>query len=242
MKVGIIGNGELAQALSKLFLRNGLNNFNISDIDKRKSQNISNSENIEDSDILFLCVKPNDIKNVLPLFTNFENKTIVSMAAGIPISQFEKYSSSPIRMMPNLPIQYKKGVITYFTKTEIPSFIKNICQGPKLIKCREEKLLDVSTISNGSMPAFISYFAKEYIQFAISRGFSPSEAQQAYISTLEGTIEMMKHIPLDKIISQVASPKGITECNLKFLDNSEIRDIIRESLEISMQHMVKLKQ
>jgi len=242
MRIGIIGNGKLTFALSKLFLRNGLNNFNISDIDKTRSQNISNSENIEDSDILFLCVKPKDVENVLPLFTNFDNKIIVSMAAGISIADLEKYSNSCVRMMTNLPIQYGKGVITYYSKCEIHPYIKTICKGPKLLKCKDEKLLDVSTIYNGSMPAFISYFAQEYIQFAISRGFTPYEAKQSYISTLEGTVEMMKHYPLDEIISRVSSPKGVTQKGLDFLDNSEIRDILRESMEVSYNHLAKLKQ
>ena len=224
-----------------MFLRNGLNNFNISDIDKTRSQDITNSENIEDSDILFLCVKPKDMKDVLPLFTNFENKTIVSCASGIKLSELEKYSDSCVRIMPNLPIQYGKGAISYFTKTVLPEQIRVLCRGPKLLRCGEEKMLDISTITNGSAPAFISYFAKEYVQFATSRGLTMSEAMTAYISTLEGTAELLKHFSPDDIISKVSSPNGVTSKAITHLNNSDVRENIRESLEVSLNHLTKLK-
>lgn len=240
-RVGIIGNGNLSYALSSLFLRNGLTNFNISDVDKTRSQDITNSENIEDSDILFLCVKPKDMGDVLPLFTNFENKTIVSCAAGIKLAELEKYSDSCIRIMSNLSIQYGKGTISYFSKTSIPEQIKTLCRGPKLLKCEEERMLDIFTVTNGSTPAFISYFAKEYVHFAVSRGLTMSEAMSAYISTLEGTAELLKHFSPDDIISKVSSPNGVTAKAITHLNNSEVRENIRESLEVSLNHLTKLK-
>jgi pyrroline-5-carboxylate reductase len=242
MRVGIIGNGNLAGALSKLFLRNGFTNFNITDVDKSKSHDMTNSENIESSDILFLCVKPKDMSDVLPLFVNFENKTIVSMAAGVKLFELEKYSNTCIRMMPNLPIQFGKGIISYYSKNELPSLIKQLCQGPKLLKCREEILIDVSTICHGSMPAFISYFAKEYVEYGVSRGLSPYESYIGFTSTLEGTLEMIKYFPMDHIISQVSSPKGVTRLSLDYLDRSDIKEIIQKSLDISFEHIAKLKQ
>ena len=240
--IGILGNGQLGLALSKLFVRNGFVNTRISDkiLEKR---NCTNEENIANSDILFLCVKPNDINEILKY--DFTNKTIVSAMAGIPISMFKDTNSTQIiRIMPNLPIAHGKGVIMYYSEILANiniSFIRELCKGPLLLPCRDESLLDTSTICVGSLPAFSAYIAKQYIDFSISKGFSPSEAYRMYFATVEGTLEMMKTSSLEHIIQSVSSPKGTTQLAISYLERANIKEIIHESLEISYRHIKKLK-
>ena len=140
MRIGIIGHGNMGRALTKLFNRNGFVNFTISDVDTKKTH-FSNARNIAASDILFLCVKSEDIPNVLSDFSISQQKIVISMAS-TPISKFPSHLKV-IRMVPNLSIQYGVGIIPYYSQyVEVPSEIRKHCKGLELIKCAEEKLLD----------------------------------------------------------------------------------------------------
>lgn len=246
MKVGIIGNGNLGAALARLLNLNGFYNFNISDVDKHRA-NMGNKENIENSDVLFLCVKPSDMANVLPEFRNTRNKVVVSAAAGISIADIEKHTwkdNKVARIMPNLTIQYGKGTIPYYVKDgeELPIPVRQLCSGPKLLKCQSEELLNLSTICNGSMPAFLAYYAREYVKFATDKGFSNSEAVSMLVSAMDGTSSMLKEHSFDQIVFMVSSQKGVTQHGLKHLDGTFVPQRIRESLQISYDHLSVLKQ
>ena len=241
MKVGIIGNGNLGAALARLFNANGFYNFNISDVDKHRAH-MRNKENIQNSDVLFLCVKPSDMVNVLPDFRNTRNKVVVSSAAGISIADIEKYTwqdNKVVRIMPNLTIQYGKGTIPYYVKDgeELPTPVRQLCSGPKLLKCQSEELLNLSTICNGSMPAFLAYYAREYVKFATDKGFSNSEAVSMLVSAMDGTSSMLKEHSFDQITHMVSSKNGVTQKALRHLDHLQVPSHIRSSLQLSHQHL-----
>ena len=245
MRIGIIGNGNLGMAISSMLRRNGFYNFNISDVDKYKA-NMTNKENNENSDILFLCVKPIDVPSVLSTLHNSQNskKILISPAAGVNIADIERYTNTyTVRIMPNLTIQYGKGIIPYYLKNgeELPNSVKQLFSGMKLLKCRNEDLLNLSTICNGSMPAYLAYFSREYVKFAVENGFSNSEAIAMQISALEGTLQMMQEHTFDQIASMVSSQKGVTQKGLRHLDELQVPTSLQSSLRISHDHLCTLK-
>ena len=87
--IGIIGAGNLGSHLSSLLYRNQLHEFvTISDVNKIRSEEISRQygfnhastyENISVSDIIFLTVKPNNIKEVCYDFNSFDNQRLLSV-------------------------------------------------------------------------------------------------------------------------------------------------------------------
>src|SRR5665811_1860149 len=96
--IGVIGAGNLGSHLTGLFCRNKANNFiTISDQSDIKANHLAakyglnssdNKDNIHESDIIFLAVKPVDMKDVCESIKDVtENnicnkKLIVSTAAG----------------------------------------------------------------------------------------------------------------------------------------------------------------
>ena len=249
MKIGIIGLGNMGKSLFRLFSKNRFEmNIILSDKNREKTLDghfvTSIEENIQNSDILFICVKPNDIDEVLKLFENVKNKTIVSCVAGVKLKDIQKNNLKIVRIMPNLPIEFKKGSISYFPENLDKSTedkILKLCNGPKIIKLKEENLLDVTTLLSGSMPAFSAYLAQEYINFGIRNGLTEKQSKDLYISSIEGTLEMMKNDSTKEIIEKISSPKGITMRGIQYLEYSNVNKHIKDSLEFCLNNISKLK-
>jgi len=239
-KIGIIGaSGNLGNALKNLFLLNGYkNSLLLSDKISEDVIENSNEDVIENSNILFLCVKPKDMKEVLEQFKDKKDKLIISCVASVSTSNIKKNTQNLkiARIMPNLPIAYGKGAITYFSNDLDDKdllFLEKILKGPMLLKVNDENLIDVSTILTGSMPAFIAKIAENHLIFGEKFGFTKEESLKLYSSTVEGTLEMLKNNSSEKIISNVCSPGGVTEKGIKFLKNNKLDSIILDSLLIS---------
>ena len=119
MKVGIIGSGNMAVSLIKGFRTEKKNKIICSDIDIKKLNilkkipNIrTTSDNLEvvrNSEIIFLCVKPDKVKFVLKEIKQGlgSKKVLISIAAGVKTSFIQNelnLKSKIIRTMPNLPL------------------------------------------------------------------------------------------------------------------------------------------
>jgi pyrroline-5-carboxylate reductase len=255
MKIGIIGMGNMGKSLFRLLSKNRFEmNITLSDKNKENTLNghfvASVEKNIEISEILFICVKPNDIYEVLKLFENVKNKTIVSCVAGVKLKDIQKlHNNQTMRIMTNLPIEYRKGSISYFSENLSKSTeekILNLCKGPKIFKLETENLLDVTTLLGGSMPAFSAHLAQEYINFGIRNGLTEKQSKEMYISSIEGTLEMMKNdsneFVIKNIIDKVSSPKGITMKGIQYLEYSNVNKHIKDSLDFCLDNISKLSE
>ena len=124
-RIGFIGGGVMASAMVGGLLRSGLtipSKIFVSDPYPGSIQKLAalgvrttsdNNEVFLGSDVIILAVKPNVVSPVLKALTefhpakDFETKSFISIAAGIPLSTIESClpasTKSVIRAMPNTP-------------------------------------------------------------------------------------------------------------------------------------------
>src|SRR3989344_4178789 len=114
--ISFIGTGKMATALISSIYKNKLNyEITASDHDevnlrKLKSKfnvktTTDNKEAIKNADIVFICVKPQNINEVLDeIKDGIKNQLIVSIAAGIKLNHIESIlkNKRAIRIMPNI--------------------------------------------------------------------------------------------------------------------------------------------
>lgn len=259
MRISIIGAGNLGSSLAKLLKRN-LEFGNVLTLSDKRTNlkifeefpQIENTHAIENSDILFLCVKPNEIFDILKdiksskqhhLFKH-HSKMIVSCAAGVSISEIEKEIGTDytiVRCMTNIPISTGQGCITYCSNKKIIS--KNffpLIKGPLIQEVKNEKLIDLSTVLTGCMPAFTAFLAEEFINFGIINGLSYSESRNMYIATIQGTMELLKKETTGEIIKEVSSPNGVTAKGIEYLKQSDILSILSLTLNRSLDSISNL--
>jgi len=175
----------------------------------------NNKEVVEKSDIIFLCVKPNNIKEILEEIKNsIQDQIIISIAAGIRIKQIEKVIGDKkiVRVMPNLNCVVKEMAAAFCCNKQITSQdkekVKKILNFAGLAIEVQEDQMDVVTALSGSGPAFITYILNVISKSAEIQGLSKQVSYQLALQTFLGTAKLLKQTKEDpnNLIKRVASP------------------------------------
>ena len=204
-KIGFIGSGNMGEAIIAGLCKSiGPGNIFVFDIDekklidKKKKYAINISENnitlCKNSDIIFLCVKPDIIFKVLDDIKSSLNnkKIIVSIAAGINLDSIEKIVGSQnkiIRAMPNTPALINQGmtVISPNKKADDDSIkkIETIFSNIGKVLVLKEVLMDTVTGVSGSGPAYVFTFIQAMIDGGVKMGLPRDKARILTYKPLE---------------------------------------------------------
>ena len=214
---------------------NKINNLNYIDNLEKIPQNYV-------ADIVFICIKPQEAKEILEEFAQakiFHKDTIfISILAGKNLNFFSKIFGSKkqiVRSMPNLGIEVNQGIIPYIHKNltaENKKIILNIFANfGTAFEVVEEKLFHVLTALYGCGPAYIFLMQKIFYDIAISYKISEKTAYDLTKKLFLGSSLLSFESTLDfsKMIENVASKKGVTEASLESLlkDNKLHKSILK---------------
>ena len=256
-KYSFIGVGNIANAIiAAMSSLKGNINIASSDIylyDKSTSQmdkfngkyNILSSiaECILQTDFIFLCVKPQNYREVLEhirdMKTDLTKKTFVSVAAGISTAQICEclgFQASVIRTMPNTPMTIGLGVcaICHNEKVDAKKF-QNIC---RILSARSELLvLDESKMNKiigitSSSPAYVYKFIDALYDAAIKEGLDDPKILDCICKVFIGSAQMVlnSNVSTKDLIRAVKSPNGTTERALCVFDKNDFDNIITEAV------------
>lgn len=229
----------MGRAIFRLLKKRPHLSFNIYSLSVKKIYGATCAKNIrelvEKSDILFLCIKPQNFyllnRNDFPKETT--DKIIISIMAGVRIKNIKRITGQKkiIRTMPNLPLQIGEGVIGWHTNKKIfrKSELKEIeilfsFFGKKFFVKKEDAINSITAIS-GSGPAYVFLFAGALIRSAMRLGFTKKQSQQMVLQTISGSLAYVdfkgKNVDLEELIAQVKSKKGTTEAALNTINVSD---------------------
>lgn len=267
--IGIIGTGNIGKCLIKLMCSNNAHNhLTVSDLNSDIAYELSerfdvsaenNQETIEMSDILFLTVKPDNIKGVCDEINQYtqggakHKLTIISSAAGVPVDKIMEWTlgvHNVARCMPNIPIAIREGSILWYSQPEnvIPykhddyNLITDLTSGPANIWVENEGLIDAGTILSGCSPAYLAKIYGIYIDMGKEMGFSDVQSRRLIQNSFAGTIKMLLDNKHSYIIDQVASEGGSTEKGLEILEQGGLTDIIKRSVDYSMDRIQDIRK
>lgn len=252
-KITFIGAGNMAYACAKGFVENNIikpSNIAVYDIDASKFDNFKHMDIISFSDIddaisfgdyIILAVKPQVIEFCLDdvrICDNFDSKVYISFAAGISTSYICKCLNCDvpvIRMMPNTPFLVGKGTVAISKNLAVTKssfqYICTLFASISSVTVLNEDMMNSVISLNGSSPAYFFYMFKSMFDFAIKQGFSEKDARELILSTMSGSVEMLKSNPnVDLLIKNVTSPNGTTEASLKILADRNFPSIIEECM------------
>ena len=231
MKIAIIGAGNLGQCLAKgLIISNIITKLYLT---KRNTCSLSewkelsntvitsnNSEAVKKSDIIIICVQPNQYKEISIEIKGFLNKkhTIISTITGLSIESIEKSLGANIniiRSMPNTPISVGKSVTCLCSnnlgksKLLLAEAIFNSLGRTFII---EEKNMEAATVICASGIAFWMRLIRSTAQGAVQLGFETKQALEMCISTALGAITLLNdnNTHPEQEIDKVTTPSGCT--------------------------------
>ena len=186
-----------------------------------------NREVAKRSDVIFLCLKPLDIKGVLRELRDelTSDKLLISVAADFSLDDIASISRArAARVIPSFTSERLKGVslvvlgkeTTASDRALILSFFGTIGYPIEA----KEKDLEVLADLTSSAPAYISAIMREIVKAAVREGIAADMAEKLAKQTLAGTSELLANECFDSLISRVATSGGITEEGVKAIQKS----------------------
>jgi pyrroline-5-carboxylate reductase len=247
-RVGFIGFGRMGKALMGGFLAKGLIKKDDviaydKDISIMKNAGVSTKysafEVVEASDAVFICVKPQDMEDVLEEIRDIAgSRLIVSVAAGVSTGRIEErlHEARVIRVMPNAPALINEMAGAFcLGKRALPedgAYVGGLLNSVGVAYQVDEGLMDAVTGLSGSGPAYVYYMINSFIEAGKSVGLPDDVALNLTLQTVRGAVNMIiasKRDPVD-LIEDVASPGGTTIEGLKALDDGKVDEAIMEAV------------
>lgn len=247
-KIGFIGSGKMAGAIIKGLIKTSFtspNNIMATQAEpeglEEKSKNLGgikvildNKKLVQNSDVIFIAVKPNQVLGVLeeikPYMTTA--KLLVSIAAGVNITKLEgnlPEHSRIIRVMPNTPALVGEGMSGMFggewANEKDIDFVKNMLSTiGKCIVVDNEAQMDIVTAISGSGPAFFYKVINDIARAGEKLGMDYDKALLLSIQTAIGSAKMamQKDVSMETLISNVATKGGCTRVGVDVMEGAGV--------------------
>ena len=249
MKYGFIGCGNMGGALARA-LSKTTKDFIIADPSPAAAAfaaevgcGYGTNEQVAQCDRIFLAVKPHIVEGALaqlrPILAQ-RKPTLISMAAGVTISQIRDWADTDlpiIRIMPNTPAAVGKGMITYCPNALVEdavleSFLSDMAMAGQFDRL-DESLIDAATAVTGCGPAFMYMFIEAMADAGVACGLPRTKAQQYAAATMAGAAEMVlqtgQHPGVLK--DAVCSPGGSTIVGVRTLEEHGFRGAVMDCVD-----------
>lgn len=259
---GFIGFGKMANAICKGAVLSGFlkkeNVFaydvNFEHLTKATSALGVNSvktvkELMEKSSVVLIATKPFVVDEVINNIKDLsENKLIISILAGIKTEKYENLIKGAriVRVMPNTPAMVNEGMsVVCGGKTADKSdveFVRKMFSKLGSAEILNEDMINAVTAVSGSGPAFYYYIIDKIARGGEKLGLDYSTALKLSAQTALGAAKMILETgnsPTD-LITAVTTPNGTTAEGNKVLENSDIQDILYETVDKTYKRAVEL--
>ncbi len=239
-RIGVIGAGNMGQALIKGLLHAGLPVTRLLVVEQHPEtrRSVENRYHVvsvtlevlaKRCPVIILAVKPQDAKTVLLALRQAvaakasAKPLLISIAAGLPTRALERVLGQRpvIRVMPNLPatVGCAMSVITpgRWATSRHRAIARAIFASVGDIVELPERLFDVVTAISGSGPAYFFLFFQALRDAGVQGGMPKAVAQQLAVQTALGSVKLVAETSeeLDTLIDRVASKRGTTEAALR---------------------------
>ncbi len=263
-RIGFIGCGNMGEALLK-GISSSLDHYHFSftEASERQAEKIvatykvshiaENTALAEQSDILFLCVKPGMVTSVLSeIATHLKGDVLlVSIAAGISLETMEQTTSKErklVRVMPNTPALIGKGVsvltdngtLSRSERDELSALFKAVGE----VLFLPEASFDAVTALSGSGPAYVYQFILALTQGGVAEGLTVTDALTLATETVIGAAELVKQSGEHPSVltDRVTSPGGTTIAALSALDKNGFRSAVTEGVKAAAERSRELRK
>lgn len=258
--LGFIGSGNIAQALLSTFLKEGLVDPHLiiasapSDNNLAKLRTLGvrtthdNNEVVRSSDLVFVCVKPDLLSEVLADLLPLEDEhspLFVSVAAGVSLAILEEMLSSVVenprvvRSMPNTPSAVGQGCCLFTRGTHTSPSDAEVMRSMlgSLGTCDEipEHHMDAACGVACSGPAFMYMAIEALADGGVKMGLPRQLAQTLAAHTVRGAATMVletgKHP--GQLKDEVCSSSTATIAALHVLERHAFRNALMSAVEVS---------
>jgi pyrroline-5-carboxylate reductase len=263
--VGIIGLGNMGEAILRALLKGGFKKENLicSEIKEERAKERAaaygiriarqTAELVQASSYIIIAVKPQDARELAgSIATALDKKKIlISIMAGISTAGLLSMLDKPariVRIMPNIAAKVREaaiGMCANFALSkketeEVQAILKPL---GKIVEVTEE-LMDAVTALSGSGPAFFLFFLEAMIDAGVKMGLTREKAQVLAVQTVKGTVKMLDEENLHPSLMKemVTSPGGTTIAGLATLEERGFKGSLIRAIEAAMLRAKELSR
>jgi pyrroline-5-carboxylate reductase len=263
MNFGLIGCGKMATALLGGMLKAGVcapRQVSASDCHRASAEQLAadtgchalhtNEEVARGSEVLLLCVKPQDALPVLEsLRPLLAGKLVVSIAAGVSLASLEAAAGPEarvVRVMPNTPALVNRAASAYAlggTASAADAELVERLFGAVGVVCGvKEGLLDAVTGLSGSGPAYGFLMIEALADGGVLMGLPREMALRLAAQTLSGAAEMVLQSGEHPAVlrDRVASPGGTTIAGVEALESGGVRSGIIQAVRAASERSLEM--
>ena len=255
MKLGFIGAGNMGSAIIGGAISAGVVNGDdimVSDRDNAKLDALKEKYGVNVTkkntdclacDIVFLCVKPNILCDVIKEISKYaDDETVfVSIAAGQSTEKigelFDLYTVKVVRVMPNTPALVGEGMSAvspnrFVTNDELGKVL-DILRSFGKAEVVSESLMDTVTAVSGSSPAYVFMFIEAMADAAVKGGMTRDMAYTFAAQAVLGSAKMVLETGMHPgaLKDMVCSPGGTTIDAVAVLENEGMRNAVMKAMD-----------
>lgn len=264
--IGMVGGGQMGEALIRGLMESGLTeaariivaepaasrrDYLETNYQVRTTE--SAAELAGASQVIILAVKPQVMEPVLTLYREYlsDQHLLISIAAGVTLSQMERCLSEQmriIRVMPNTPALVLAGASAISGNKNASREDMAVCSQifSAVGTCVEvpESLLDAVTGLSGSGPGYVFTFLEAMIDGGVLAGIPRPLAEQLALQTLYGSakLAMESGEPAAVLKGRVTSPGGTTIAGLQVMERDGLRGTMMAAIKAATDRSKELGQ
>jgi pyrroline-5-carboxylate reductase len=244
MRFGLIGAGNMARALARGWGEPVL----VSDAGSGRAQALadelggraaSNLEVAEAVEVVVLCHKPAQLGAVAGEIGGVA-RSVASVVGGTSVAVLrEAYPSaaSVFRLMPNTPVEVRRGIICYARDPEVDPQIEDeviaLFERVGTVVPLPEPLMGPAAAVMSVGPAYMALVAEAQVDAAVRHGLAARVAGSLAAETMAGTAALLQARDHDTLAvrREVTSPGGITARGLAALERGGLRDAFQAAMD-----------
>jgi len=203
---------------------------------------VSASELISACDLVFLCVKPQDVSSALTpdLIPALKDKILVSVVAGLTLETLANHTGPDCRLcrsMPNTAAEVARAVtVVCFSdntgeeeRREIKEAFATVGRSLEL----EEKYFDAVVAVSGSGPAYACLLIEAMTSGGVEAGLPPAVAGELAAHAVAGAAALILQTGRapEEIRHKISSPGGTTLAALEVMENGMVRHHIQSAVK-----------
>jgi len=258
-RIAVIGVGKIGEGILRGLLKAGYRNLigTVKTARRREAIDLpveiilDNRKAVKDADIVFLCVKPYQVKEVLEEISDLlQGKLLISVAAAISTSYIEKLVKDVkvVRAMPNISIiaGYSATAISpgsNVTEEELQR-VKELFDSMGYCVVVDERYMDAVTAYSGSGPAYVLVFYEAMLLAGLKVGLPREVASELAVHTMIGSVYLLnkagKH-PAE-LRDMVITPGGVTIDAIHVLEQKGFRAILIDAIDKAYEKSKKLSE
>lgn len=263
--IGLIGGGQMGEALVKGIIASGLyrnEDIYVSEPKGHRREHLQGRYGIKASpdnvivfeycQIIILAVEPQAMELLLEGCREriHPHHILTTVAAGLPMSFYlnviGKKNTKLIRVMPNAPALVQEGATAISHNANITDeelgLVKQIFQAVGEVIILEERDLDAVTGLSGSGPAYVFSFVEALIEAGVKSGLPWVISEKLAIQTVSGSIKLLKESGEHSasLRSKVTSPAGTTISAIHVLEKFGFHGIVMDIVESAVNRSKEL--